>query len=290
MAIAARNERPLLIICDGMEGNALSTVVVNSVRGVVQSCVVEAPAYGEVRKDYLRDIATLTGGKFIDTDESMNITNISEDLLGSCSSIKIGPNSTVLIEGNGDRDAIQTRAASLRKSIELEKSPYEQKKLKERLGKIDGGAAVIKVGASSSIELKEKRDRIDDALGAAKAAIIEGVIPGAGFTGLRIGEWVDRSSTIGTKILSKALKKPCYQILINAGLEPHVILTGEPEDPTLNVYNSLTEEWVNPWDGLLDPSKVLRLAIQNAVSVASMILTTECLIYSDEEPDEEQAR
>jgi len=289
LAIAAKNERPLLIICDGMEHNALSTVIVNSDRGVVQSCVVQAPAYGEIRKEHLTDIATLTGGKFINTDEAMNVANVDLQILGSCSAVKVGPNETLILEGDGDADAIAYRVASLRKLIELEQSPYEQKKLKERLGKLDGGAAVIRVGASSNVELKEKRDRIDDALGAAKAAISEGVIAGGGLEAWNLGESYSDPNDYGAILMEAALKRPFRLILENAGLDPYQVLSKRPKQT--DVYNALRNVWVDPMkDGLLDPKKVLRLAIQNAVSVASMILTTECLIYSDERPELQQAR
>lgn len=281
LSAAAKEKRPLLIICDGMEHGPLSTAIINSTRNMVKSCVVQAPAYGEIRKEKLKDLAIATGATLINPDDGINLTDFKASMFGSAESIKVTPNTTTIIKGNGSSARIQARIAELKKLIEIEESPYEEKKLRERLGKLDGGAAVIRVGAASEMELKEKRDRIDDALGAAKAAISEGVIPGAGFTSLAISRDLE---SINENILSKALKKVCFKILENSGLDPNRIIYQEFQEN--KVFNSLTEEWVNPWDdGLIDPAKVLRLAIQNAVSVASMILTTECVIYNEEEQE-----
>lgn len=281
LTIAAKTKRPILFICDGMEHDPLSTVVMNSQRNIVKACVVQAPAYGEIRKERMKDIAVATNAIYIDPNEGNTLKDITLETMGSADSVSVGPNSTTIIKGHGDPAQIESRIYDIKKLIELEESPYEEKKLRERLGKLDGGAAVIRVGASSEMELKEKKDRIDDALGAAKAAIAEGVIPGAGFTSLAISKALEDADEL---LLSKALKRVCFKILENAGIDPNRIIYQEFQEG--KVFDSLYEEWVDPWDsGIIDPAKVLRLAIQNAVSVASMILTTECVIYNEEEPE-----
>ena len=281
----------LVIICDDMENEALSTLVLNKLRGVLNVVAVKAPGYGDRRKEMLQDIAILTGGEVITGDLGLELKDTRIDQLGRAKQVKVQKENTIIVDGMGDKQEIAKRVALLKSQIAEEKSEFEKENLQERLAKIAGGVAVIGVGAATEVEMKDRKLRIEDALSATKAAVEEGIVPGGGTAYIdilpKVTEVVEKlqgDEKIGGKIILRALEEPTRQISINAGLEPSVILEKVKNSPVGVGFNAQTDEYVAMKKaGIVDPTKVSRSALQNAVSIASMILTTESLVTDKKE-------
>jgi chaperonin GroEL len=283
--------RSLLIVAEDLDGDALATLVVNRVRGALKVAAVKAPGFGDKRKEMLQDLATLTGGTVISAEFGITIDKATLDHLGTAEKIEIGKDSTTIINGAGDKAEITERITQIRNQIESSTSDYEKEKLQERLAKLAGGVAVLYVGAATEVEMKEKKDRVDDALAATRAAVEEGIVPGGGVALIRcIAELETLVSNnpdekIGIDILKRAIEAPLRQIVINAGLEDSAIIINVKQGEGSYGYNARTDEYVDMVAaGVIDPTKVTRTAIENAASIAAMILTTECVIV--DEPNE----
>ena len=281
----------LVIICDDIEGEALSTLILNKLRGVINVVAVKAPGYGDKRKLMLEDIATLTGGEVITSDLGLELKDTTIEQLGRARQMKVQKENTIIVDGLGDKEKISERVKQIKAQIEEEKSEYEKENLQERLAKIAGGVAVIGVGAATEVEMKEKKMRIEDALSATKAAVAEGIVAGGGTAYIDIYPKVEKvveelhgDEKIGGKIILKALQEPVRQIAVNAGLEASVILEKVKNTPTGIGFNAATNEYVDmKKEGIVDPTKVSRSALQNAASIAAMILTTESIVTDKKE-------
>ena len=285
--------KKLLIIAEDVEGEALTTLVLNKLRGTFTCVAVKAPGFGDRRKEMLQDIATLTGGTVITSDLGLELKDTTVDQLGTARQVKIEKENTIIVDGSGDKEAIKGRVAQIRQQIETTTSDFDREKLHERLAKLAGGVAVIKVGAATEVEMKEKKLRIEDALAATKAAVEEGIVAGGGIACMNaipaVAEFVDTlegDAKTGAKIVLKALEEPLRQIVANAGLEGSVICDNVKKANKVGYgFNALTEEYTDMVSaGIVDPTKVTRSALQNASSVAAMVLTTESLVTDIKEP------
>ena len=286
-----REGRSLFVIAEDVDSSAISTLVVNKIRGTLKVAAVKAPGFGDRRKEMLQDIAILTGGVVLSEESGYSLETATLGMLGKAEKVVVTKDNTTIVSGAGTQEAIRERADLIRKQIELTKSDYDREKLQERLGKLAGGVAVLYVGAATEVEMKEKKDRVEDALSATRAAVEEGIVPGGGVAYIRASQVLagmkgdNDDETTGINIVARAIEEPLRQIAANAGVEGSVIVNKIREGVGDFGYNARTDEYVNMYEaGVIDPTKVSRVALENAASVAGMFLTTECAIVEIPEP------